>query len=170
MNDMREMIDIIYGDISKTKVDGIICQSNTDLDTNDEITARLMKLGGDIVQAECNQIQNIQKTSAVVTSAGNLPAQYLIHTIMYNAGEEAQEDEMMLAIRSALNAAKEKMLKTISMPLIGESSGISIKRAAELMLAEVKRHLELETTLEKIFFMVNDDASYIALEEAYRQL
>lgn len=167
---MKDKIKILYGDICQTKVDAILCQTNTDLEAEDTITVKLMELGGDEVQAECNQFENLHKGKAVATTAGKLPSKMLIHTIICNTGEHTEEDEMMLAIRSALNLANEKMLKSLSMPLIGESTGIPIKRAAELMLAEVKRHLEGETSLEKVIFVLQDQAFYNALEEGFRQL
>lgn len=168
---MREKIEILYGDICKIEVDAIICETNTNMEPDSEITDRLVRQGGDDVQIEYNRIANVQKGNAVATTAGKLPAKLLISTIMSNPGEDAEEEEeMMVAVRNSLHLAKEKKLKTVSMPLIGARSSIPIKRAAELILAEIKRHLEWETTLEKVFVVLDEDAAYEAFEEAYRQL
>lgn len=168
---MKSNIDIILGDICNVQVDGIICQANSDLEVEDSTTTRLIDQGEQNIRDECNQFDNLPKGSAVATSAGKLPAKFLLHTIIHNMGEAVEEEEMMLAIRNALQLAKEKTLKSVAMPLMGiGNSGISIRRAAELMLAEVKRHLEAETTIEKIVLVLDDESTYCACEEAFRQL
>ena len=168
---MKNKIEIMYGDISEIQADGIICQANTDLEIEDRITRRLVDKGEDTIRDACNQFANVKKGDAVITTAGKLPAQFLIHTVITSMGDEVEEEDMMLGMRNALNLAKEKSLKTITMPLIGIGElGISIKRAAELMLAEIKRHLEAETSVERLIFVLEDEAQYEACEEEFRQL
>ena len=168
---MKEQIKIIHGNICQVEVDGIICQANTELELESEITSKLIEAGGEEIQSECNQFSQLQKGNAVATTAGNLPAKYLIHAVINHLNEEAEEEFMMLALRNALQVAKEKMLKTLSTSLIGEGNiGVPIKRAAELMLAEIKRHLEGESSVETIFFVTFDDSLYKAFEEGLRQL
>jgi O-acetyl-ADP-ribose deacetylase (regulator of RNase III) len=168
---MKTNIDIVFGDICNARVDGIICQANTDLELEDKITTRLIEQGQQDIRDECNQFDSQQKGSAIATTAGKLPAKFLLHTVTHNIGETVEEEDMMLAIRNALNLAKAKMLKSVAMPLMGiGNSGISIRRAAELMLAEVKRHLESESPIERVLLVVDDEADYWACEEAFRQL
>ncbi len=169
---MKDKLEIILGDICQLEVEGILCQANSDLEPeDDEIVARLISEGGEAIRSACDQIEDSHKGHAVITTAGKLPSQFLIHTIIRDAGECIVEEDMMQALRTALNLSKEKMLKSIAMyPMARGRNGIPIKRSAEIIMAELKRHLEGETTLAKVIIALDDPASYEAFEEAFRQL
>jgi len=181
---MKDKISILYEeDICQVEVDAIVCEANLELEPEAEITKKIMEKAGEELLKQCNKFSDLKKGDAILTEIPNqkLQANYLIHAILCNLGEEAEEEDMMGAIRNALSLAKEKGFKTIAMPLIGAkakaeasskraNAGIPIKRAAELMLAEAKRHLEMETSLEKIFFVLQDHVAYDAFEEGFRQL
>ena len=168
---MKGNIEILYGDIWEASVDAIVCQANTDLEAEDSITTKLIEVGGDDIQAECNDIENAEVGQAVATNAGKLPVKKLIHAMVYNVGEIITEESIMAAVRQSLLLTKELSLTSVAMPLLsGDNSDIPVKRAAELILAEVKRHLEGDTSLEKVLFVLNDETSYEAFEEGSRQI
>ena len=167
---MKEKIEIIKGEITKIKADAIFCQANTELETEDETSKIIIDAGGDNIQTACNELENLEKGSAALIKAGTLPVRYLIHVIINSVGEIAEEDQMMQALRHAFQLAKDKNLRRLVIPPIGESAGIPIKRAAELMLTEVKKHFDGETSIEKITMVVVDDVAYEAFDEALRQL
>ncbi len=167
---MKNKIHIVQGEIWNIRVDAIICHANTELEREDPITCRLLEIGGEDIQNECNSITKLEKGKAVATSAGNLPAQYLIHAVLQERQEQAEEEQVMQAMREALLVAKQKKVRTVSLSLIGQNDEIPIKRAAELLLTEIKKHFDDETTIEKICFVVPDEASYEALDDAIKQL
>lgn len=168
---MKDYVKIIYGDICSVPADAIICEANTELESEEGISDRLFELGGDDIQNECHQFDSLTKGQAVSTCAGKLSAKSIIHCIVKNSGEYIEEDEMMCSIRHALRIACEGGFHTVSLPLIGGGqSGIPIKRAAELILGEVKRHFDGETSIEQIQFVLEDREHAESVEEALRQL
>ncbi len=173
-NVVKEKITILEDDITTFKTDAIFCQANTELEIMDTISKELMDRGGEAIQNECNQIENLVKGQAVITSGGNLDAKYLLHLVGYDSREEGingEDEDLMNSTRNALNIVKEKQLKSLSIPLLGsENTKVPIKRAAELILAEVKKHLEGETSIEEVFFIASNHNEYDAFDEAYRQL
>lgn len=171
---MKEKIVILQNDIWKMEVDAIICHANTELEMCEAISSQLLEYGGDAIQNECNSFDQLSKGQAVITTAGQLPAQNLIHAIVHNLGEDyndGEEEFLMKAIREAFIIIREKKLKTIALPLIGSSSlNIPVKRAAELIMAEIKKHLDGETSVENIYFVAQNYIMYDAIDEAHRQL
>ena len=156
------------------EVDAIICHANTELEMCEPISSLLLEYGGDDIQNQCNSFEQLSKGQAVVTTAGQLPAHNLIHAIVHNLGEDhndGEEEYLMKAIREAFIIIREKKFKSIALPLIGSSSlNIPVKRAAELIMAEVKKHLDGETHVEHVYFVAQNHIAYDAIDEAHRQL
>ncbi len=171
---MKENITIVEDDITTLATDAICCQANTDLEMDDNITASLLRKGGDEILNNCNEYENLQRGQAVITKAGALSCKYIIHVILYTIGEENEDDgdkNLMDGVRQALHLAKEKELKSLAFPLLGSyNTGIPIRRAAELIMAEIKKHMESDTSLETVICVGHNHATYNALEEAYKQI
>ena len=167
---MKEKIKIVAKDICSMEVDAIICQANTELEMEDRATWRMIERGGDVIHNECNGQESLTTGMSVCTPAGKLLASYLIHAVINKRGEKAREDQTMTAIRSALNMAKEKQFQTLAIPLIGPSAGIPVKRAAELILTEIKKHFDSDTTVESIILAAHSRASFEAFDEGLKQL
>ncbi len=167
---MKEKIKLVDGNIWELDLEAILCHANTELEPEEETTKKIMEKGGDDIQRECNKSTNLQKGKAIITCGGKLPIQYVIHVILNEAGGMADEDILMIGMKEALNLAKEKQIKHLGIPMIGQSTEVPVKRAAELILTEVKKHIEGETSIEIVTFVANDFYSYDAFEEGIRQL
>ena len=167
---MKDRIGLIQGDICVINVDAIICHANTELETEDPITRQIFQAGGEDIIEECDRLTGLQKGKAVVTTGGKLRTKHLIHAIINESKEESNEEELMATIREAFQVAKQNGYKTVALPLIGQNDEIPVKRAAELLLTEVKKHFDGHSCVEKIIFVVTEDYHYDALEEAIRQV
>lgn len=167
---MKEKIKLVEENIWDLNIEAIFCHANTELEPEEEITRKIMEKGGDDVHKECNKSANLQKGKAIITSGGKLPAKFIIHVILNEAGGFADEDTLMIGIKEAMNLAKEKQIKAVAIPLIGQSAEVPVKRAAELILTEVKKHIEGDTSIESVVFVSNDYYSQDAFEEGIRQL
>jgi O-acetyl-ADP-ribose deacetylase (regulator of RNase III) len=82
---MKPTIELIKGDITKITADAIVNAANSSLLGGGGVDGAIHRAGGKQILEECMEIRNRQgkcKTGeAVVTSAGNLPAKYVIHTV-----------------------------------------------------------------------------------------
>jgi O-acetyl-ADP-ribose deacetylase (regulator of RNase III) len=120
-------ISLKIGDITEEKVDAVVNAANPTLMGGGGVDGAIHSKGGPIILEECKKIrQNLYLEGlpfgeAVITSAGNLPAKYVIHTVgpICN-GKWDDEKEILLynAYYNSLKLAKEKNIKTVAFPFI----------------------------------------------------
>ncbi|WP_370899022.1 O-acetyl-ADP-ribose deacetylase [Chryseobacterium gossypii] len=164
-------IELIKGDITRIQADVIVNAANSSLLGGGGVDGAIHRAGGPQILAECIRIRNKQggcKTGeAVVTTAGNLPAQYVIHTVgpVWNGDKEECSKLLAGCYQNSLKLAETLKVKTIAFPNI--STGVyrfPKKTAAEIAVREVKNFQP--ETLQKVIFVCFDEEN----EEIYKKL
>ena len=164
-------IELAKGDITKIKADAIVNAANSSLLGGGGVDGAIHRAGGSEILEECRQIRNRQgkcKTGeAVVTTAGNLPAKYVIHTVgpIWNNDEEKCSQLLANCYKNSLKLAESLGVKTISFPNI--STGVyrfPKDLAAKIAIQEVK-NFDYKI-IEKVIFVCFDDEN----EEIYKKL
>lgn len=159
------------GDITEVEADAIVNAANNELILGGGVAGAIRRKGGPRIQEECDRIGSIRLGEAAVTTAGNLKAYYVIHAASMEMGEAATAKNLQSSTRSSLLRAEEKGFKTIAFPAIGTGiAGFPMEDCANIMLSEVLEHLKSRTSLEKITFVLYDDAALKTFEETYRKL
>ena len=171
-------LELAQGDITALAVDAIVNAANVHLAHGGGVALAISRRGGPKIQIESTALVAthgpLETGEAVVTTAGKLPAKFVIHTVgpIWGEQSEAESDRLLrAAVRSSLALADEKDLKSVAFPAI--STGIyrfPVERAAKLMLAEVAEWLRGKTPLERVVFCLYDDATYRVFEQALREL
>ncbi|WP_183562617.1 O-acetyl-ADP-ribose deacetylase [Mucilaginibacter sp. SP1R1] len=160
-------VEVVQGDITKIKADAILNAANTSLLGGGGVDGAIHRAGGKAILEQCIQIRNRQggcKTGdAVITTAGNLPAAYVIHTVgpVYNAGKHHEDELLASAYLSSLKLAAENKVATIAFPNI--STGIyhfPKDKAAVIAVKTVKDFLMTDTVIERVIFVCFDDENY----------
>jgi len=171
MNNSR--ITLVKGDITRIKADAIVNAANTSLLGGGGVDGAIHRAGGKAILEECVQIRNRQggcKTGeAVITTAGNLPATYVIHAVgpVYNNGNSGEEALLASAYLNSLKQAVQNNLTTIAFPNI--STGIyhfPKQKAAEIAVHTVKHFLAGNGSIQQVIFVCFDDENY----EIYKHL
>lgn len=164
-------IELIKGDITKIKADVIVNAANSSLLGGGGVDGAIHRAGGKQILDECIEIRNRQgkcKTGeAVVTTAGNLPAKYVIHTVVPVWNEDEGKSSKLLAncYQNSLKLAESLEVKSIAFPNI--STGIyrfPKELAGKIAVDEIKRFNS--DVIEKIIFVCFDDEN----EEIYKRL
>lgn len=132
-----------------------------------------MKKGGQIIQEESNKIGFVPVGEAAITTAGKLPAKFLIHAVGPRMGEGDEDNKLKRAVRSSLLIASEKGLKSISIPAI--SSGIfrfPKDRCAMILIKEAVNYIKENpgSLLELIEFCVYDDLTVGYFKKEFEQI
>jgi O-acetyl-ADP-ribose deacetylase (regulator of RNase III) len=161
------MLELIQGDITKIQVDAIVNAANTSLLGGGGVDGAIHKAGGKAILDECMQIRNKQggcKTGeAVITTAGNLPAQYVIHTVgpVWNGGHNNEETLLAAAYTNSLQLAVENKITTIAFPNISTGIyGFPKDKAAAIAVNAVKKFLATNQDIKKVIFVCFDKENY----------
>ena len=168
---MPTKIFLVKGDITDLAVDAVVNAANTDLMLGAGVAGAIRRKGGPRIAEECERIGPIPLGEAAVTTGGNLKAFYVIHAASMRLGGKATAESLRQSTHNTLQRAEEKAFKSIAFPAVGTGvAGFPVKECAKIMIGEVLHHLERRTSLEKIYFVLFDDASLKVFEETYREL
>jgi len=160
-------LELIHGDITKIKVDAIVNAANTSLLGGGGVDGAIHKAGGNAILEECQKIRNKQGGckvgEAVITTGGNLPSKFVIHTVgpTWNNGNNNEEALLASAYNSSLILAKEKNIRSLAFPNI--STGIyrfPKDKAATIAIKTVSDFLKTNTEIIKIIFVCFDEENY----------
>lgn len=164
-------IELIKGDITKIQADTIVNAANSSLLGGGGVDGAIHRAGGKQILDECIEIRNRQGKcatgEAVVTTAGNLPAKYVIHTVgpVWNGNEEKGSKLLANCYKNSLKLAESLGIKTIAFPNI--STGVyrfPKELAGKIAVDEVKNFKS--EAIEKIIFVCFDDEN----EGIYKKL
>src|ERR1700686_566487 len=101
-------VQVIVGDITKQDVDAIVNAANSSLMGGGGVDGAIHRAGGPQILEECRKIVARQggcKTGeAVITSAGNLPCRYVIHTVgpVWNGGNKKEVERLSACYYNSL--------------------------------------------------------------------
>jgi O-acetyl-ADP-ribose deacetylase (regulator of RNase III) len=163
-----ERIEIVLGDITDMDVDAVVNAANTHLVLGSGVAGAIRKKGGPVIQAECDNLGHIPLGEAAITTGGGLKARYVIHAAGMHPGGGVGRDSLINTTVNSLRRASENRLRTIAFPAIGTGvGGFPLHECAEVMIGTVRGYLEDEdTTIEKVLFVLFDDAAFGAFENA----
>ncbi|HUX09324.1 MAG TPA: macro domain-containing protein [Terriglobia bacterium] len=168
---MPAKIYFTKGDITEAEVDAIVNAANNDLVLGAGVAGAIRRKGGPRIQEECDRIGPIHLGETAVTTAGNLKAYYVIHAASMQLGGKTTAESLRTSTRNSLLRAEEKGFKTIAFPAVGTGiAGFPMDECASVMLSELLEHLKSRTSLEKIYFVLYDDAALKTFEETYTKL
>ncbi|WP_409342872.1 O-acetyl-ADP-ribose deacetylase [Paenibacillus sp. MBLB4367] len=164
-------LSVMKGDITKVTADVIVNAANTSLLGGGGVDGAIHKAGGKTILEECVKIRERQGGcavgEAVITSAGSLPASYIIHTVgpVWNGGNSNEIEKLRSCYKNSLRLAMENKAKSIAFPNI--STGIyrfPKQIAAETALESVVFYLDSlisgQDTIDQIYFVCFDDENY----------
>lgn len=162
-----DSIKLIKGNITKLEVDVVVNAANSSLLGGGGVDGAIHRAGGRKILEECMLIRSRQggcpTGEAVITSAGDLPAKYVIHTVgpVWNDGKNGEEALLANCYRNSLRLAMAHGVKTIAFPNI--STGVyrfPKELAAKIAISSVAEFLEDNKDIETVFFVCFDDENY----------
>ena len=145
------------GDLTLMEIEAIVFYARQDLvigsGTGNAITVR----GGGSIQEELKSFGRINTCEAVITSAGNLKASYIIHAVGPRFQEPGTEEKLRKTIENVLTVAEKNKIKKIGFPPMGTGFyGIPLDLCAKVMLDTLRKFLAINTSLDEIVICVMD--------------
>jgi O-acetyl-ADP-ribose deacetylase (regulator of RNase III) len=151
---------LIQGDITERDVEAIVNAANSYLQHGGGVAGAIVRKGGQIIQEESDKIGYVPVGGAAVTVAGKLPAKFVIHAVGPRMGEGDEDNKLKNAVRSSLQLASEKGLKSISIPAISSGIfGFPKDRCALILIQETLKYIRENpySSIETIEFCIYDD-------------
>ena len=162
-----EKIELIKADITKIKVDAIVNAANSSLMGGGGVDGAIHRAGGPAILEECRKIiaqQGSCKTGeAVITTGGNLPAKFVIHTVgpVWNGGKRNEVELLAACYKHSLQLALQYKLSSIAFPNISTGVyGFPKKQAAEIAVKTTSEFLEKDNFINKLYFVCFDEENY----------
>ena len=157
-------LEVIAADVTKLEVDAIANAANTQLAHGGGVAGAISRAGGPAVQRESSEKAPIALGEAVETTAGDMPARWVIHAATMELGDPTSSDIIERATRSTLAKAEELGARSLALVAFGTGvGGFPLDEAATIMVGAARAH---SGDLERIVFAVHGDAAEQAFRDA----
>jgi O-acetyl-ADP-ribose deacetylase len=158
------VIELREDDITRVAADAIVNAANSALAGGGGVDGAIHRAGGPEIMAELDQIRKkigrCPTGDAVVTTAGRLPAKYVLHTVgpVYRDGKHEEPQLLASCYRKCLDLAEERGVETIALPAISTGVyGYPLADAAAIAVREVVARLSrTDTSVRRAIFVVFD--------------
>jgi O-acetyl-ADP-ribose deacetylase (regulator of RNase III) len=158
-------LEVCEGDIAAVEADAVANAANDRLWMGAGVAGALKRAGGDEIEQEATALGPIPLGSAVATSAGRLPARWVIHGAVMGQDLRTSAELVRRTTRSCLEVADELGARSLALPAFGTGvGGFPLAECARLMVAE-SRSFE-PSTLERVVFAVFGGDAYEAFSSA----
>ena len=161
------------GDITREEVDAVVNAANSGLMGGGGVDGAIHRAGGPDIREACGKVRREQYPDglptgqAVATTAGKLPARFVIHTVgpVWHGGSRNEEQLLADCYRNSLRVAAENGCETIAFPAISTGVyGFPKDRAAVIASTAVREFLDGNESISKVIFVFfggGDEAVFI---------
>ena len=154
-------IEIQRGDITKMEIDAIVNAANNRMLMGGGVAGAIKRAGGKVIEDEAVKQAPIPIGAALVTRAGRLSAKYVIHAAVMGMDFQTDAEKIQKATHNSLVQAVEFGIRSIAFPALGTGvGGFPMDECARIMLNEVYDLTDGENGLDKVVFVLYDEAAY----------
>lgn len=148
------------GDITESHAGAIVNAANSDLILGAGVAGAIRNKGGPEIQKECDRIGHCPVGEAVITLAGNLKCQYMIHAVGPRWGEGEETAKLKNALLNSLKRAEENKITTLAFPALSTGIfGFPLELAASTLLNAAWDSFSANTPIKSLAFVLFDSNS-----------
>jgi O-acetyl-ADP-ribose deacetylase (regulator of RNase III) len=161
------VIEVRVEDLAFYSGNAIIRPATATLGATTPLLRRLELAGGPALLDKLKVSDPLPVGSAVVTAAGGLPVELLVHAIVSSPTERVTRDGVRRAFRSALERARDWQLADVAVPPLGLGAGnLELEVSAEVMADELVRHIRMSSFPRNVTLVAETPDEASALEHA----
>jgi O-acetyl-ADP-ribose deacetylase len=156
------------GDITRQATEAIVNAANARLAAGGGVDGAIHRAGGPAIMEECRRIGHCPTGQAVITTAGDLQARWVIHTVgpIYQGGGRGEAGLLASAYLESLSLAQKKGIRTVAFPSLSTGAyGYPLAEAAAIAVKTVAGYLRNQPVFDRVGFVLFGKQAY----EAYRQ-
>ena len=169
-------INLKQGDITRERVDAVVNAANSSLMGGGGVDGAIHRAGGPQILEECKEIVSRQGRlptgQAVITSAGNLPAKRVIHTVgpIWRGGSRGEAELLRDCYQNSLRLAEDHGLKTVAFPAISTGAyGYPLNQAARVAIKAVDDFLKSSKGITEVRFVLFSREAYHVFQQVLNQ-
>jgi O-acetyl-ADP-ribose deacetylase (regulator of RNase III) len=164
---------VVVGDITQQRVTAIVNAANSTLLGGGGVDGAIHRVGGPQILNECEQIRKtiyprgLPTGEAVITTGGDLPAQYVIHTVgpIYGRNKVHESELLAACYQNSLLLASEHSIDSIAFPSISTGAyGYPRHEAAVISSQAIKAFLSADQIIKEVrlvFFQQSDAGAFL---------
>lgn len=170
-------VRVLIGDITSHDVSAIVNAANSTLLGGGGVDGAIHRIGGPKILAECKQIREtthpngLPTGEAVITTAGNLAAQYVIHTVgpIYGRNPSREAELLAACYQNSLRIARQYAVSSVAFPSISTGAyGYPKAEAAAISSSAIKDFLTADNQIHEVrlvFFHPSDARVFLEYQE-----
>jgi O-acetyl-ADP-ribose deacetylase (regulator of RNase III) len=158
-----DRIELAQGDITAFAADAIVNAANSSLLGGGGVDGAIHRAGGAAILDECRGLGGCETGEAKATTAGRLPAQFVIHTVgpVWRGGDNGEDELLASCHRSSLELAASLGCATLAFPAISTGAfGFPVDRAARIALGATAEALAALAGIERVTFVLYGRDAY----------
>ena len=162
-----KVMRLVHADITELDVEAFVFDIESDMKLGAGFGSAIQRRGGIVIQKELDEIGSCPTGEAVVTQAGILKADYIIHVNGPKFREDDEEGKLRSATKNALRRADEKGIKRLAFPPIGTGLyQVPMDLCVQVMVDTVADHLRNGTGLEEVLIVTMDEREFNPFKQA----
>ncbi len=159
-------VSLVKGDITLLEVQAFVFYAQHDLQLGSGFGTAITLRGGPSIQEELTPLAPIETTDVVITEAGKLGCDFILHAVGPRFQEEDIEGKLRSTVLNCLREADAKGISNLAFPAMGAGFyGIKLPVCAEVTLRAIRDYLSQETSIKEIVVCVLDSPEYKAFAE-----
>jgi O-acetyl-ADP-ribose deacetylase len=171
----NQILELHQGDITREVADAIVNAANSHLAGGGGVDGAIHDRGGPAIMAETDARYpgGCPTGSAVISTAGNLQARYVIHAVgpIWRGGQKGEPELLTGAYQRSLELAVEYGCRSIALPALSTGAyGYPMDLAARVALQTAIDFLREHGKPERVRFVLFDAGAYGALAAALEEL
>ena len=160
---MQERIALAQGDITKFPADAIVNAANSSLLGGGGVDGAIHRAGGPSILEECRRLGGCETGDAKATTAGKLPARYVIHAVgpIWRGGSHGEAELLASCYTRSLEIAAELGCSTAAFPAISTGAfSYPLGDEARIALSASAAALDRLPEIDRVTFVLFDGHTY----------
>lgn len=154
-------IRLAKGDITDMEIEAFVYYAQHDLVLGSGFGTAISIRGGPAIQKELNQLGPLETTEVVMSAAGEMKANHIIHAVGPRFQEENLENKLKTTVLNCLKAADEKGIKAVAFPPMGAGFyGVPLDVSARVTLGTIREYLAGDTNINDVVVCLFDNREY----------
>ena len=152
---------LVDGDITEVEAQAFVFDITEDVKLGSGFGAAIQQRGGIVIQKQLDEIGSCPTGEAIVTEAGILKAEWIIHANGPKFREEHEEEKLRKTVASALARAEEKGVKTLAFSPIGTGLyQVPVDLCAQVMVETIEQHLANGAAIQEVLIVARDPREF----------